>query len=127
MTLREALEYCKAHKDVVARRPCWDRDNLRNTEGIFWHELESAYCYFYKIDKTRLVELPRGWGDSPQVGTAVSAIRLEDALAEDWVLLDSETWTEIGIDIGADICFEDNDHFAGGIWGDGTVTGYFGP
>lgn len=110
MTLIEALEACKSHKDVVARRPCWDSDSLKNTESIFWNEREGAFCYYYFIDKSRLVELPRGWGDSPEIGVAVGAIGLTDAIADDWVVVDILSREPVRPE------FEDNDHFAGSFW-----------
>lgn len=118
MTLKEALDYCKANKGAVARRPCWNSSNMKQNEGIFWHAREEAFCYYYFIDTSRVVPLPRGWDDDPRCGTVVGTVELSDALADDWIIVET--------DHGADsqTLFEDNDKFVGGLI-DGA-DGYFG-
>ena len=121
MTFKEALDYCKANKGAVARRLCWNSSNMKASEGIFWHAREEAFCYYYFIDTSRIVPLPRGWDDNPRVGTVVGMVELSDALADDWIIVDvNETRTPNTQQSE----FENNDHFVGGLI-DGNDGGYF--
>lgn len=108
MTMSEAFEILKTNKDAVARRLCWDNDNLKKDEGIFWREREGAFCYYYFIDESSLVPLPRGWGDDPKIGTIISMISLEDAMADDWVIVDRSS--------PQNYQFADSDQFAGTLF-----------
>ena len=116
MTIKEALDYCKTNKDAVARRPCWDDDNMKRNESIFWHAREEAFCYYYFIDADRVIPLPRGWDDNPRYGTPVGMVSLADALADDWIVINKDSRERIYFPAGDSLYdFADNDQFAGGF------------
>lgn len=115
MTLKEALDCCKTHKDVVARRPCWDKDRLVKDEAIFWHPKEEAFCYYHlNLD---IIPLPIGWDDDPKIGCVVGCIPLSDALATDWFAFNLKTGERVYLDAGdfGNYVFADNDQFTGGL------------
>lgn len=119
MTLKEALDCCKDHKDVFARRPCWDNDRLKNDEAIFWHPKEEAFCYYHM--NLKIVPLPIGWDDDPKIGCVVSCIPLSDALADDWISFNLKTGERIysdGESPDTEYTFAENDQFVGGLIND---------